>query len=147
MEFTVYLVRKGGPAPKVSKAEAAKMAAQRATRCRVQRPEFVEFLTSGGFYAMPVMPGDVVNDPAKFALCGPDHPEYNAPKTKTWAKVGAWPVPVGSMGRAKTRAAMTGDDPEAARSAAESIRLWAKSWCSDMIDADHIGIVVVKSGD
>lgn len=143
MGFILYFVRKGGPAPKVSKAESSKMVAQRATRCRVQRPEFVEFLANG-FYDLPIMPGDVVNDPAKFALCGPAHAEYNAPKTKTWAKLAAWEVPTSSMGRAKTQEALSGDDPTAARSAAESIRLWAKTWCSDLVDADHIGFVLVE---
>lgn len=148
--FTIRVARKGNNNPRPTKAVVEAMLAMIAVRCRVQRPSLLANLLPNGrkvsaFYSLPIMPGDVVNDPAKLQLCGPDHPNYDAPVGKRWMDY-TLPIEVDSMGRAKTRQAFeNATDHADTIPIAESIRLWVKSWCADVVAPDDLAIVILPA--
>jgi len=81
-------------------------------RVRVQRASLLSFLLDRkGFYALPVIPSKVLNNPAALLLDGPDGPM--AGKGKRWID-SCWIVPADSLGKSG----------EADRSQCNSIRLW-----------------------
>jgi hypothetical protein len=111
------------PAAKTAKAIREKVA----VFARVQRPSLLDFLL-GAFYSLPKLPQAVIDSPAV--------------RTYEYDKAG-WTVPADSLGRKGTDVLET---PAAARSAAESIRLWiAKN--VPTIDVNKIAVVVETVGD
>lgn len=93
-------------------------------RVRVQRASLLKFLLDRkGFYALPVIPSKVLNNPAAMVLDGPDGPM--APKGKRWID-SCWIVPADSLGKSG----------EADRSQCNSIRLWIEQNVPTVDSAD-----------
>ena len=139
----IVIARKGGKFPKVAAtvvkfltawAEAATavigegkypaIILPQNPRVRVQRASLLRFLIDRkGFYALPVIPSKVLNNPAAMMLDGPAGPM--APKGKRWMD-SCWIVPADSLGKSGT----------ADRSQCNSIRLWIEQNVPTVDSAD-----------
>lgn len=128
MEITLY--RKdspGKPPKKLTKAQTESFAEKLALVSRVNRPALVSFLMdrTDGFYALPALPAAVIDNRATRIL---EH------------KGDGWVIPLDDLGRVKD--AVASGDTDAARKCAQSVLLWIKQRCPELVNAAHVSVVV-----
>jgi len=120
----LYRKESASPRPKVSAKVRRDTLEAIEHLARVQRPSLTEFVASGEFYRLPALTPAQVKDAAVRAYAH-------------GAK--GWEIPTDSLGR-KADAAVASHD--AARSTAESVRLWLAKNMASLIEPSHVAVVV-----
>jgi hypothetical protein len=108
---------------KPSTAKATEVRERTAALARVQRPSLMEFLLDA-FWTLPALPAAVVKDANVRAYYHGDD---------------GWVLPVDSLGR---KGAESVADEKAARSTAESVRLWIQKNLEDVVNIENVAVVI-----
>jgi hypothetical protein len=126
----IYHIEGSGPRPRPTAAQRKEMKQRIAALSRVNRDSVIDFFTPQGrseskFYKLPCLPRAAVKD---------------ASARRYYHGEDGWTVPVPSLGRGGMDSLTSG--AEAARSTAESLRLWIAKHLGDVVNPNHVAVVV-----
>lgn len=140
--MNVSIFRTGENNPRPTKAVIDRMMLRIGLKSTVDRDDLVAFMTPKGksksaFYSLPIVPQQVIDNPAARVLSGPKHPNEDAPAGQAWIDQG-WVIPVSNLGRKFVKDANAEPDS----STVESVRLWIKQHLSDVVDSADVAILL-----